>query len=133
VLAIGLGVRFTLGLIRMAPSWIVSVAFTTVAMILLCVGFAWLLSWASGLPWAKLMLGVAPCGIAGMSITAKILLLGVPLGRELNFSRYFRMSPTRHAVIPGEIFIGDGNSPLRQFRQSVDAENGASPELSSGF
>jgi membrane AbrB-like protein len=79
VLAIGLGVRFTPGFIRMAPRWMVSAALSTVTMIFLCAGFAWLLSWVSGLQWATLMLGVAPGGIAEMAITAKVLQLGVPV------------------------------------------------------
>ena len=57
----------------------VSVALTTTAMILLCAGFAWLLSLASGLHWATLMLSTSPGGIAEMAITAKVLQLGVPL------------------------------------------------------
>ena len=87
VLAIGLGVRFTPGFIRMAPRWMASVAFTTVVMILLCAGFAWLLSWVSGLPWATLMLGVAPGGVAEMAITAKVLQLGVPLVTAFHVTR----------------------------------------------
>jgi len=87
VLAIGLGVRFTPGFIRMAPRWMISVAFTTVTMILLCAGFAWLLSWVSGLPWATLMLGVAPGGVAEMAITAKVLQLGVPLVTAFHVTR----------------------------------------------
>ena len=87
VLAIGLGVRFTPGFIRMAPRWMLSVALITVTMIFLCAGFAWLLSWASGLPWATLMLGVAPGGIAEMSITAKVLQLGVPLVTAFHVTR----------------------------------------------
>jgi membrane AbrB-like protein len=79
VVAIGLGVRFTPGFIHMAPRWMVSVALTTTGMIVLCAGFAWLLSLASGLHWATLMLGVAPGGIAEMAITAKVLQLGVPV------------------------------------------------------
>jgi membrane AbrB-like protein len=79
VLAIGLGVRFTPGFIHMAPRWMASVALTTTAMILLCAGFAWLLSLASGLNWATLMLSASPGGIAEMAITAKVLQLGVPL------------------------------------------------------
>ena len=38
-------------------------------------------------------------------------------------SRYLRMSPTRHAVIPDETLIGCGNpSSLRHFRHIVVAE-----------
>ena len=101
VLAIGLGVRFTPAFIRMAPRWMVSVACTTVAMILLCAVFAWLLSWVSGLPWATLMLGVAPGGIAEMSITAKVLQLGVPLVTAFHVMRLAAV-----LLLTGPIFRG---------------------------
>jgi|Laugrefabdmm15dn_1035133.scaffolds.fasta_scaffold399066_2 hypothetical protein len=42
-------------------------------------------------------------------------------------SKYLRMSPTRQAVMPEDIFIGAGNSPLRDFRQMVVAEYGTTP------
>ena len=87
VMAIGLGVRFTPGFIHMAPRWMVSVALTTTGMILLCAGFAWLLSMASGLHWATLMLSISPGGIAEMAITAKVLQLGVPLVTAFHVTR----------------------------------------------
>ena len=87
VLAIGLGVQFTPGFIRMAPRWMASVAFTTLAMILLCAGFAWLLSLVSGLQWGTLILGSAPGGIAEMTITAKVLQLGVPVVTAFHVTR----------------------------------------------
>jgi membrane AbrB-like protein len=87
VLAISLGVRFTPGFIHMAPRWMVSVALTTTAMIVLCAGFAWLLSLASGLHWATLFLGASPGGIAEMAITAKVLQLGVPVVTALQVMR----------------------------------------------
>jgi membrane AbrB-like protein len=87
VLAISLGVRFTPGFIHMAPRWMVSVALTTTAMIVLCAGFAWLLSLASGLHWATLLLGASPGGIAEMAITAKVLQLGVPVVTALQVMR----------------------------------------------
>ena len=79
VLSIGLGVRFTPGFIHMAPRWMLSMTLTTTAMIVLCAGFAWLLSLASGLHWATLLLGASPGGIAEMAITAQVLQLGVPV------------------------------------------------------
>eukprot|EP01034_Spumella_vulgaris_P030475 gene30475-37695_t len=38
-----------------------------------------LLAWGTGLPWATMVLGTSPGGIAEMSITAKVLQLGVPV------------------------------------------------------
>jgi membrane AbrB-like protein len=55
------------------------VAVGTVAMVLLCAGFGWLLSRATGLHPATLVLATSPGGIAEMAITAKVLQLGVPV------------------------------------------------------
>lgn len=80
-LAIGvsLGIRFRAEFVHTAPRWLASVALGSVAMILLCAGFATALGWASGLPWATMVLGSAPGGIAEMAITARVLQLGVPV------------------------------------------------------
>jgi membrane AbrB-like protein len=79
VIGISLGVRFSPGFVRMAPLWLGSVALATVVMIVLCAGFAGLLSHFVSLHWATLLLGTAPGGIAEMAITAKVLQLGVPV------------------------------------------------------
>ena len=50
-----------------------------VGMILICGAFAWLLAWGTGLHPATMILGTSPGGIAEMSITAKVLQLGVPV------------------------------------------------------
>jgi len=74
-----LGVRFSRAFLHAAPRWLASVALGTLGMIVLCSGFAWLLAKATGLPWATLILGTSPGGIAEMAITAKVLQLGVPV------------------------------------------------------
>ncbi len=79
VIAVSLGVRFRREFVRMAPRWIGSVVLGTFAMLVLCGGFAVLLSWGTGLHWATMILGTSPGGIAEMSITAKVLQLGVPV------------------------------------------------------
>lgn len=79
VIGISLGVRFTAGFVHTAPRWLASVAFGTGVMMVLCAGFAWLLSRATGLHPVTLLLGTSPGGIAEMSITAKVLRLGVPV------------------------------------------------------
>ena len=79
VIGVSLGVRFTAGFIHTAPRWLASVALGTLAMIVLCGGFAALLSWGTGLHIATLVLGTSPGGIAEMAITAKVLQLGVPM------------------------------------------------------
>jgi membrane AbrB-like protein len=79
VIGVSLGVRFSADFIHTAPRWLALTAAGTVAMTLLCAGFAALLSWASGLHWATMILGTSPGGIAEMAITAKVLQLGVPV------------------------------------------------------
>lgn len=79
VIGVSLGVRFSADFLRAAPQWLASVAAGTLLMIVLCAGFATLLAWSTGLPWATMVLGTSPGGIAEMAITAKVLQLGVPV------------------------------------------------------
>ncbi len=79
VIGVSLGVRFTAGFLHTAPRWLASVAFGTIVLMVLCAGFAWLLSRGTGLHPVTLLLGTSPGGIAEMSITAKVLQLGVPV------------------------------------------------------
>lgn len=79
VIGVSLGVRFQAEFLRTAPRWLGSVALGTVGMIVACAAFAWALAAATGLPLATLILGTSPGGIAEMSITAKVLQLGVPV------------------------------------------------------
>jgi uncharacterized protein len=78
-IGVSLGVRFSAEFIHTAPRWLASVAVGTVAMLVLCGGFAVLLAWGTGLHWATMILGTSPGGIAEMAITAKVLQLGVPM------------------------------------------------------
>ena len=87
VIGISLGVRFTRGFVHMAPRWLGSVALATVVMIVLCAAFAWGLAQFTHLHWATLLLGTSPGGIAEMSITAKVLQLGVPLVTAFHVTR----------------------------------------------
>jgi uncharacterized protein len=79
VIGVSLGVRFTAGFLHTAPRWLASVALGTLVMVALCAGFAWMLSKGSGLHPVTLLLGTSPGGITEMSITAKVLQLGVPV------------------------------------------------------
>ncbi len=79
LIGVSLGVRFQRQFLHAAPRWLLDVALGTLAMILLCAAFAWLLSWGTGLHPATLVLGTSPGGIAEMAITAKVLQLGVPV------------------------------------------------------
>ena len=79
VIGVSLGVRFTSQFIHTAPRWLASVAVGTLVMMGLCALFAWALSLATGLHPVTLLLGTSPGGITEMSITAKVLQLGVPV------------------------------------------------------
>lgn len=79
VIAVSLGVRFSREFLHTAPRWLGSVTVGTLAMLVVCAGVAWLLAWATGLHPATMILGTSPGGIAEMSITAKVLQLGVPV------------------------------------------------------
>lgn len=79
VIGVSLGVRFQREFLTAAPRWLLDVALGTLAMVVLCGGFALLLGWMTGLHPATLVLGTSPGGIAEMAITAKVLQLGVPV------------------------------------------------------
>lgn len=87
LIGISLGVRFTSGFVHLAPRWLASVALATVGMIVLCAGLAWALAQFTHLHWATLLLGTSPGGIAEMSITAKVLQLGVPVVTAFHVTR----------------------------------------------
>ena len=87
VIGVSLGVRFTRAFVQLAPRWLASVAISTITMIALCAGFAWLLAHFTGLHWATVLLGTSPGGIAEMTITAKVLQLGVPLVTAFHVTR----------------------------------------------
>ncbi len=79
VIGVSLGVRFQREFLRAAPRWMGAIVLGTLGMVVLCVGFAALLAWITGLHPATLVLGTAPGGIVEMAITAKVLRLGVPM------------------------------------------------------
>lgn len=79
LIGVSLGVRFQREFLHAAPLWLLDAALGTLAMVVLCAGFAFLLAWATGLHPATLVLGTSPGGIAEMAITAKVLQLGVPV------------------------------------------------------
>jgi membrane AbrB-like protein len=79
LIGISLGVRFTPAFVHTAPRWLASVGLASVLMMALCAAFAWAMAQVTGLHPATLILGTSPGGIAEMSITAKVLQLGVPV------------------------------------------------------
>ncbi len=87
-IGVALGTRFTPAFMRNGPRWLASVAVGTLGMMLLSAGFAWVLAQATGLHPATLVLGTSPGGISEMSITAKVLQLGVPMVTAFHVVRY---------------------------------------------
>jgi membrane AbrB-like protein len=87
VIGVSLGVRFTAEFLHTAPRWLASVAIGTFAMMLLCVGFSFVLCELTQLPLATMVLSTAPGGIAEMAITAKVLQLGVAVVTALQVCR----------------------------------------------
>ncbi len=78
-IGVSLGVRFSAEFVHTAPRWLASVALGSAVMIVVCAAVAALFAWACALPWATMVLGTSPGGIAEMAITAKVLQLGVPV------------------------------------------------------
>ncbi len=79
LLGCSLGSRFERDFLRRSPRYVVVVASSIVAAIVISALFAAGLAYLSGLPVATLVLATAPGGLAEMGITAQVLRLGVPL------------------------------------------------------
>lgn len=88
LIGVALGSRFTPAFARAAPRWLGAVALGTLAMIVASAACAWALARLAGLHPATVMLGTSPGGIAEMTITAKVLQLGVPLVTAFHVTRY---------------------------------------------
>jgi len=87
VLGCALGSRFERRSLQFAPRFMAAVLASVAVAMGVAAGFAALLAWASGLPFASLVLATAPGGIAEMCITAKVLQLGVPLVTAAHVTR----------------------------------------------
>jgi len=79
LLGCSLGSRFERDFLRRSPRYLLVVASSIVAAIVISALFAGGLAYWGGLPVATLVLATAPGGLAEMCITAKVLQLGVPL------------------------------------------------------
>jgi membrane AbrB-like protein len=79
MLGCALASRFQPDFLRGAHRFVVAVAVTVLLSIALSAAFAMAMAWLSGQSLPSLVLGTAPGGMAEMSITAKVLQLGVPL------------------------------------------------------
>ena len=102
VLGCALGSRFERRSFQSAPRFLAAVLASVAFAMALAAGFAALLAWASGLPFASLVLATAPGGIAEMCITAQVLQLGVPLVTAAHVTRVLVLitttGPTYRAV-----------------------------------
>jgi membrane AbrB-like protein len=87
LLGCALGSRFERDFLRGAHRFVGAVMVTVLLSIVLSAAFGLLLAWWTGLPAATLVLGTAPGGVAEMSITAKVLQLGVPVVTALHVTR----------------------------------------------
>lgn len=87
LLGCALGARFERGFMRRAPRFVGAVVLSVAAALALSALFAFMLALATGLHPATLVLATAPGGIAEMSITAKVLELGVPLVTAFHVTR----------------------------------------------
>lgn len=87
LIGLSLGTRFERGFFTRAPRLLSVVALTTFCAMLASAGFGVLLGWAFGVSPATMILATAPGGLAEMSITAKILGLGVPIVTSFHIVR----------------------------------------------
>ena len=79
LLGCSLGAKFTRDFFRSAPKFLMALALVFLLALVVSALFAWVISVASGIHWATAVLATAPGGIAEMSLTAKVLQLGVPV------------------------------------------------------
>lgn len=82
-----LGNRLTPGFFRAAPRWLGMVAANVGFSLLLTALTVWILAQITSVPLPTLGLGLSPGSVAEMTITAKVLHLGVPLVTAFHVSR----------------------------------------------
>jgi membrane AbrB-like protein len=87
LIGVSLGTRFTPRFVHTAPRYLASVAACTLLM-MLCAGlFAICIAVLAGLHPGTMLLATSPGGIAEMSLTARVLHLGVPVVTAFHVSR----------------------------------------------
>lgn len=87
-IGLALGTRFQPAFWHAAPRWLLAVTLMTVAMLLASAAFAGALAVVLDLHPATLALATSPGGMAEMSLTAKVLGLGVPVVTAFHTVRY---------------------------------------------
>jgi membrane AbrB-like protein len=88
LLACALGSRFQQSFVRHAPRFVAALIPSVLLTLALAGLLALLLSWVSGVYLGTMLLACSPGGIAEMSITAKVLKIGVPLVTAAHVTRF---------------------------------------------
>ena len=86
-IGVSLGTRFTPRFVHTAPRYLASVAACTVVTMMLAAVFALCLAQITDLHPGTMLLATSPGGIAEMSLTARVLHLGVPVVTAFHVSR----------------------------------------------
>lgn len=86
-IGVALGTRFRPGFFSRAPRLMTVVALSTLGVMGASAVFATLAGWVFGIAPATMVLATAPGGIAEMSLTAKLLQLGVPVVTVFHVTR----------------------------------------------
>ena len=84
-----LGLRYKRDAVLGLRRFLVPALLSTIALVSLNVVFGALVGWLTGLPIATMILSVSPGGMSEMSITAKVLGLGVPFVAAFHIVRIF--------------------------------------------
>lgn len=82
-----LGSKYGPDFFSRAPRYLTVSALVSVVALILSAGFAYLLFLMSAIPLSTLILSISPGGIAEMTITAKVLMLGVPIVTAFHVAR----------------------------------------------
>ena len=88
LLGCGLGARFERGLLASAPRLALGLVPSIALMVALAAGVGWLIALTSGAYIGTALVAAAPGGIAEMSITAKVLRIGVAFVTAAHVVRY---------------------------------------------
>jgi membrane AbrB-like protein len=88
LLACNLGARFQQSFLREAPRFMAAVVANVALVLLLAAALAVVLAWSMGVLPATILLACAPGGIAEMSITAKVLRVGVAFVTAAHVTRF---------------------------------------------
>jgi membrane AbrB-like protein len=87
MIGVSLGTRFTPAFVHTAPRFLGGVAACTLLAMLLAGGFGLMLAQLAGINAGTALLATSPGGIAEMSLSARVLHLGVPIVTAFHVSR----------------------------------------------